>query len=79
MFCFKYKKKQLLHNNGFFFEVEHVKNIFESWTLLFFLFLKKSIIDDNTHIDEWVYPIIVENIYHNEVKDFPMVKGFPML
>jgi hypothetical protein len=59
--------------------VEHVKNIFESWTLLFFLFLKKSIIDDNTHIDEWVYPIIVENIYHNEVKDFPMVKGFPML
>ncbi len=24
-------------------------------------------------MDEWVYPIIVENIYHNEVKDFPIV------
>jgi hypothetical protein len=44
-----------------------------------FLVFFKNTINDNTHMDEWVYPIIVKYIYHNEVKDFPMVKGFPML
>jgi hypothetical protein len=63
----------------FFLEVEHVKNIFELWILIFFLFIFKRTINDNTHMDEWVYPIIVENIYHNEGKDFPMVTNFPML
>jgi hypothetical protein len=58
--------------------VEHVKNIFESWISIFFLFFLKSTID-NTNMDEWVYPIIVENIYHDEVKDLSMVKDFPML
>jgi hypothetical protein len=57
----------------FFLEVVHVKNIFESWILIFFSFVFESTIDDNTHMDEWVHPIIVENIYHNEVKDFPML------
>jgi hypothetical protein len=39
----------------------------------FFVLKKKSTIDDNTHMDEWVYPIVVENIYHDEAKDFPML------
>jgi hypothetical protein len=56
----------------FFLEVEHVKNIFELWILIFFLFVFTSTIDDNKHMDEWMYLIIVENIYHDEVKDFPM-------
>jgi hypothetical protein len=63
---------------NFFLEVEHVKNIFESWILIFFLFFFKSIINDNTHMDEWVYPIIVENIYHDEVKDFSMLSNILM-
>jgi hypothetical protein len=33
-------------------------------------------INDNTQMDEWVYPIIVENIYHNEVKDFPILSKY---
>jgi hypothetical protein len=27
-------------------------------------------------MDEWMYPIIVENIYHDEVKDSNVVKIF---
>ncbi len=38
-----------------------------------FLNFFKNIVDDNTRMDEWVYSIIVENIYHDEVKDFPML------
>jgi hypothetical protein len=60
----------------FFLKVDHVKNIFELWILNFFLFVFKSTINDNTHMDEWVYPIIVENIYHDEVKDFPMLSKY---
>jgi hypothetical protein len=60
----------------FFLKVDHVKNIFELWILIFFLFVFKSTINDNTHMDEWVYPIIVENIYHDEVKDFPMLSKY---
>ncbi len=59
-----------------FLEVEHVKNIFELWILIFFLFFFLCTIDDNTHMDEWVYPIIVENIYHDEVKDFLMLSKY---
>ncbi len=41
-----------------------------------FLVCFKSTIDDNTRMDEWVYPIIVENIYHDEVKDFSMLSKY---
>jgi len=60
----------------FFLKVDHVKNIFELWILIFFLFVFKSTINDNTHMDEWVYPIIVENIYHDEVKDFQILSKY---
>jgi hypothetical protein len=53
----------------FFLEMEHVKNIFEMWIYI-------STIDDNTHMDEWMYLIIVENIYHDEVKDFPTLSKY---
>jgi hypothetical protein len=33
-------------------------------------------IDNNTHMDEWVYPIINANIYHDEVKDFAMLSKY---
>jgi hypothetical protein len=36
---------------------------------ILFYFIER-IINDNTNMVEWVYPIIVENIYHDEVKDF---------
>jgi hypothetical protein len=59
----------------FFLEVEHV--IVDSNIFLVFFYIT---INDNTHMDECVYPIIVENIYHNEVKDFSMLlKYFPIL
>jgi hypothetical protein len=58
-----------------FLEVEHVKIFFESWILFCFLFFKTKI-DDNTHMDEWMYPIIFDNIYHKEVKDFPMLSKY---
>jgi len=58
-----------------FLEGEHVKNIFEWWILIIFLLFFSSTIDDNTHMDEWVYPIIVEIIYHDEVKDFLVWKN----
>jgi hypothetical protein len=60
----------------FYLKVDHVKNIFELWILIFFLFVFKSTINDNTHMDEWVYPIIVENIYHDEVKDFQILSKY---
>jgi hypothetical protein len=34
--------------------------------------LKFTSTNNATRVDEWVYLIIVENIYHDEVKDFPM-------
>jgi len=43
---------------------------------IIFLVFFKSTINDNTHMDEWVYPIIVDNIYHDEVKDFPMLSKY---
>jgi hypothetical protein len=58
----------------FFLEVEHVKNTFKLWIWIFFLFFQ-SIINDNTHMDEWMYPIIVENIYHDEMKDFSILSN----
>jgi hypothetical protein len=57
----------------FFLKVEHVNNIFESWIFRKFLFFLKNTINDNTCMDEWVYPIIIENIYHDEAKNFPML------
>jgi hypothetical protein len=56
--------------------MEHVKNIFELWILIFLLLFFKSTINDNTHMDEWVHPIIAKNIYHNEVKDFSIVSKY---
>ncbi len=32
-------------------------------------------INDNTRMEEWVYPIIVENIYHDEMEDFSMLSN----
>jgi hypothetical protein len=60
----------------FFLKLEHVKNIFESWILVIIIIILKSTIDDNTHMDEWMYSIVVENIYHDEVKDFPMLSKY---
>ncbi len=50
--------------------MEHVNKVFELWNLIIFHVFLKNTINDNTHMDEWLYPIIVENIYHDEVKDF---------
>ncbi len=61
----------------FFLKVDHQKNILESWILIFpCFFLKAQLMTTHTHMDEWVYPIIVENIYHDEVKDFPMLSKY---
>jgi hypothetical protein len=66
-------KKYIYIVMDFFLEVEHVKNIFKLWIWIFFFFL--STINDNTHMDEWAYPIIVENIYHDEMKGFSMLSN----
>jgi hypothetical protein len=43
--------------------------------LNFFLFFFFGTINDNTHMDEWAYPIIVEYIYHDEMIDFSMLSN----
>jgi hypothetical protein len=41
-----------------------------------FLFVFQSTINDNIHMDEWLYPIIVEKDYHDEVKDFLVLSKY---